>query len=196
MNEVLCGHTVRLYAYKHSLMHMTAIGSTAVTASCSRALGLQRAQRARGVGDKSPVLLTQCFMEAGAGLCGDTDGNRKMEASPRISRKSRRNECSYTLCPRPLALQGVATLSDSECRHNAPGSSSKSIWQMLLKAALPFPATQVLGAPLRHLRKQIETNPESAFSRGCVSTELRLESCWEPSVLDILPFPQCYLPQS
>lgn len=106
VNEVLCGHTVHLYAYIHSLMYMTAISSTAVTASCSWALGLQRAQRARGVDDKSLVLLTQCFMEAGAGLCGDTDGNQKMEASPRIGRKSRRNECSYTLRPRAVSLTG------------------------------------------------------------------------------------------
>lgn len=108
VNEVVCGHTVHLYAYEHSLMHMTALGSTAVTASCSRALGLQRAQRARGVDDKSPVLLTQCFMEAGAGLCGDTDGNQKMESSPRSAGRAAGTNAPtcYVLVLGPLALRG------------------------------------------------------------------------------------------
>lgn len=48
-------------------MRMTAISLTALTASCSWVLGLQRA---RGVDEKSPLLLTQCFMEAEQVLVG------------------------------------------------------------------------------------------------------------------------------
>lgn len=102
VNQVLCGHTYASLCI-HTLMHMTATSLTAMTGSCSWALGLQRA---RGGDDKSPLLLTKCFMEAGAGPWRGTDGDWKMEASLGMYRKSCGDKCSYTLHPWTISLTG------------------------------------------------------------------------------------------